>query len=160
MTRPTARSLRSLVLVTLLLGAFSVAMPPTRAACEAPTTEVDVRRVEPGASIVVTGWSWGTECNDVGICTSGACGRERCTGLEPSPPATDIVIELVPLGDTPGRPMVLVADVAAGGDDLGFVVEVGLPDDLLAGRYQLLGVSETAIGPGEPSEPFRVVRER
>ena len=97
---------------------------------------------------------WGTECNDVGTCTSGCYGQERCTGLEPSPPATDISIELVS-GRTLGVPVVLNEGVAADAA-LEFVVRVTIPDDLEPGRYRIVGVSATAIGPGIPTEPFRV----
>lgn len=116
-----------------------------------------MRRVEPGDVIEVRGSDWGTECNDVGNCRSGCYGQERCTGLEPSPPATDVSIRLEPLGRTPGDMVVLTKGVVAD-DALEFTVEVTLPDDLEPGRYRIVGVSATAIGPGTPTEPFRVGR--
>ena len=114
-----------------------------------------MRRAQPGDIVDVSGEYWGTECNDTGSCTSGCYGEERCTGLEPSPPATDISIELMPVGRTPGDRAVLTDGVAAD-EALEFAIQVTLPDDLEPGRYRIVGVSATAIGPGTPTEPFRV----
>ena len=146
---------RAAILVVALLATFGVTTSPSGAACAAPSTSIDVRRVEPGDVIEVSGSDWGTECNDTGSCTSGCYGEERCTGLEPSPPATDIAIELVPVGRTPGERVVLTNGVAAD-DALAFAIQVTLPDDLEPGRYRIVGVSATAIGPGTPTKPFRV----
>jgi len=63
---------------------------------------------------------------------------------------------LLPRGETPGRQRVLAEGVVAD-EDLAFSVEVTLPDDLASGRYLLVGMSDTAIGPGGPTEPFEVV---
>ena len=160
MDRTAGRSSRSTlargaILVVALLAAFGVTASPSGAACAAPSTSIDVRRVEPGDIIEVSGSDWGTECNDTGSCTSGCYGEERFTGLEPSPPATDIAIELVPEGRTPGERVVLTDGVAAD-DALAFAVQVTLPDDLEPGRYRIVGVGATAIGPATPTEPFRV----
>jgi hypothetical protein len=154
--RSSRRTLaRGVFLVLALLAAFGVSAPPGEAACAAPSTSIDVGRIEPGDVIEVSGEYWGTECNDTGSCTSGCFWQESCTGLEPSPPATDIVLELVPAGRTPGEREVLTEGVAAD-DALAFAVKVTLPDDLEPGRYRIVGVSATAIGPGSPTEPFRV----
>ena len=151
------RFARGALPLVALLAAFGVTASPSEAACAAPSASIDVRRVEPGDVIEVRGSDWGTECNDVGNCRSGCYGQERCTGLEPSPPATDVSIRLEPLGRTPGDMVVLTKGVVAD-DALEFTVEVTLPDDLEPGRYRIVGVSATAIGPGTPTEPFRVGR--
>jgi hypothetical protein len=152
---PRSTLARGAILVVALLAAFGVTASPSEAACAAPSTSIDAPRAQPGDVIEVSGADWGTECNDTGNCTSGCYGQERCTGLEPSPPAIDISIELVPAGRTPGQRVVLTDGVAAD-DALAFAVQVTLPDDLEPGRYRIVGVSATAIGPGTPTEPFRV----
>jgi hypothetical protein len=152
---PRSTLARGAILAVALLAAFGVTASPSGAACAAPSTSIDVRRIEPGDVIEVRGSDWGTECNDTGSCTSGCYGEERCTGLEPSPPAMDIAIELVPAGRTPGERVVLTDGVAAD-DSLAFAVQVTLPDDLEPGRSRIVGVSATAIGAGTPTQSFRV----
>jgi len=156
MTGSGGRAVRQASLALLILVAFGVSAFPSQAGCAGPVTSTEIRRAMAGGVIEVKGEYWGTECNDTGTCTSGGCSGERCTGLEPSPPATDISIVLLTRGETPGPPRVLAEGVTAD-EDLAFSVEVTLPDDLASGRYQLVGMSDTAIGPGGPTESFKVV---
>ena len=150
-----SRLARVAILVVALLAAFGVTTSPSGAAC-ARAVDIDRRASRRAWDVIeVSGSDWGTECNDTGSCTSGCYEEERCTGLEPSPPATDIAIELVPAGRTTGERVVLT-DAVAADDALAFAVQVTLPDDLEPGRYRIVGVSATAIGLGTPTDPFRV----
>jgi hypothetical protein len=81
------------------------------------------------------------------------CGGQRCSGGEPARPATDIVLTLRPVDGTSADDLVIADGIDAAGEELGFSLEIELPD-MPPGRYVIVG-SSAATG-GWPSQPFRV----
>ena len=143
---------RGALVVLLLVGAFGLTASPGEAGCVTPMTSIDIRRAAPGDVIEVTGQYWAVGCDDTSSCSTTGCG-ERCTVGEPSPPDTDISIELVPRGSTRGSPRILAEGVASD-EEFEFAIDVMRPEDLSPGRYEIVAGSPSS---GDwPSEPFRV----
>lgn len=137
----------------LAAGAFNVFATAAHSSCIAPATNVTPHHLRAGSSLSIEGTDWGTECNDVFVCSAG-CSGQSCTGGEPSPPVEGITIVLRPLEGTSGDSSVLATGIDADATSLDFTVEVRIPRTISAGRYVIVARSDTT---GEiPSRTIRI----
>lgn len=127
--------MRLALAATLASVLLTLQVAPGGAACASPQVEARPVRLAPGATISIHSTGWNDTCNDVGVCSAGACGSsEECVEPEPDRPTQDVVIEL----RSGSEITTLAQDLDADPETFSIEVEATLPDDLDPGRYMLL----------------------